>query len=625
MKKLIATIFSLSLLSMVYAQASDLFFSEYIEGSSNNKALEIFNGTGADVDLSNYIIRKNYNGNPYDYVFTFKPGTILKDGDVYVIANESAGTEITSVADTLIPGGPPNYFMGYNGDDVRTLAHVSGTDTVEIDKIGADDLSDPGTAWDVAGVSNATKDHTLVRKSSVSSGNMNWAASAGTNADDSEWIVYDKDTFTYLGTHTFDGGVSDQSPSIASVWASDMVPAADTDLTVYAVVTDDNGLSSVELKFSVDGGTEATLAMSVANGDTFMVDIPASNYNDGSRVEYRVEATDDNSQMTASATTGFFAGNSAISSIRQIDADGALLYKDYAARIMGTVTAGDSIFSLSSLQTYIQDSEAGINVYGEGMGAVNMEEGSMYQVTGKLDQYNGLAELVVSSADDIMDKGVNENPPAPIEITIATLLASPEAFEGLLVRIANADTVAGAGTWPMDGENMNITITDDEGTSQLTLRVDKDTNIDGSDEPTYPITVTGVISQYDRSSPYSEGYQILPRTRDDIESSTAIGDGDFVQPLSFTLYAAYPNPFNPSTTIAFDVPADMAGQTVELSIYNVLGQKVVTLVDQNLTAGRHTAKWNGRNSASRAMPSGVYFAILKAAGQQKTSRLLLIK
>ncbi len=625
MKKLIATIFSLSLLSMVYAQASDLFFSEYIEGSSNNKAIEIFNGTGADVDLSNYVIRKNYNGNPYDYVFTFKAGTILKNGDVYVIANDAAGTEITSVADTLIPGGPPNYFMGFNGNDVRTLAHITGTDTVEIDKIGADDLSDPGSGWDVAGVSGATKDHTLVRKSSVSSGNMNWAASAGTNADDSEWVVYDKDTFSYLGAHTFDGGVSDQSPSIASVWASDMVPAADTDLTVYAVVTDDNGLSSVELKFTVDGGSEATLAMSVANGDTFMVDIPASNYNDGSRVEYHVEATDDNSQMTASGTTGFFAGTSSISSIRQIDADGALLYKDYAARIMGTVTAGDSIFSLSSLQTYIQDSEAGINIFGSGMGAVNMEEGSMYQVTGKLDQYNGLAELVVSSADDIVDKGVNEDPPLPIEITIATLLASPEAFEGLLVRIANADTVAGAGTWPMDGENMNMTITDDGGTSQLTLRVDRDTNIDGSDEPTYPITVTGVISQYDRSSPYSDGYQIMPRTRNDIESSTAIGNDDFAQPRSFTLYAAYPNPFNPSTTIAFDVPAELAGQTVQLTIYNVLGQKVATLVDQNLTAGRHIAKWNGRNDLSQAMPSGVYFAILKAAGQQKTSRLLLIK
>ncbi|HHM02292.1 MAG TPA: T9SS type A sorting domain-containing protein [Caldithrix abyssi] len=623
MKKLIATIFSLSLLSMVYAQAGDLFFSEYIEGSSNNKALEIFNPSDTTVSLDNYQIAQAVNGKGWQYYHIFPSGATIAPNDVWVMLNSGIDTSLvdTTIADEIL--SYPSV-VHHNGDDARALIKITNGDTLWLDIIG-DPNNDPGSGWEVAGVSNATKDHTLVRKSSVSSGNMNWAASAGTNADDSEWVVYDKDTFSYLGAHTFDGGVSDQSPSIASVWASDMVPAADTDLTVYAVVTDDNGLSSVELKFTVDGGSEATLAMSVANGDTFMVDIPASNYNDGSRVEYRVEATDDNSQMTASGTTGFFAGTSSISSIRQIDADGALLYKDYAARIMGTVTAGDSIFSLSSLQTYIQDSEAGINVYGEGMGAVNMEEGSMYQVTGKLDQYNGLAELVVSSADDIVDKGVNEDPPLPIEITIATLLASPEAFEGLLVRIANADTVAGAGTWPMDGENMNMTITDDGGTSQLTLRVDKDTNIDGSDEPTYPITVTGVISQYDRSSPYSEGYQILPRTRDDIESSTAIGDGDVVQPLSFTLYAAYPNPFNPSTTIAFDVPTDMTGKTVELSIYNVLGQKVVTLVDQNLTAGRHTAKWNGRNSASRAMPSGVYFAILKAAGQQKTSRLLLIK
>ena len=74
-----------------------------------------------------------------------------------------------------------------------------------LDHIG-DWGGDPGAGWDVAGVSNATKDHTLVRKASVTGPNACWAqscgnGSAGTNATDSEWIVYPQDTWTYLGSH----------------------------------------------------------------------------------------------------------------------------------------------------------------------------------------------------------------------------------------------------------------------------------------------------------------------------------------------------------------------------------------------------------------------------------------
>jgi hypothetical protein len=90
-----------------------------------------------------------------------------------------------------------------NGDDVFGLTQI-GTGAV-LDIIG--ELGDdPGSGWEVADVSSATKDHTLVRKSSVTSGNAgDWALSAGTNIDDSEWIVLDQNTWDYLGSHTVDG------------------------------------------------------------------------------------------------------------------------------------------------------------------------------------------------------------------------------------------------------------------------------------------------------------------------------------------------------------------------------------------------------------------------------------
>lgn len=167
-----------------------VFFSEYIEGSSNNKALEVYNGTGEDIDLSEYTVRLGSNGG--DWGNTLVMNGILPAGEVYVIANSSAVSAILDIADTT------SSVTFFNGDDAIGLFH----DGVLIDVFGTYQL-DPGTAWDVAGVTNATKEHTLVRKQAVTTGNPDWPSSAGTNADDSEWIVYPQDTFRYLGSRVW--------------------------------------------------------------------------------------------------------------------------------------------------------------------------------------------------------------------------------------------------------------------------------------------------------------------------------------------------------------------------------------------------------------------------------------
>ena len=182
--------------SAVSRNASDLFFSEYSEGSGNNKYLEIYNGTGESADLSNYLIRYSQNGaSTWNSTELGLSGTLL-DGEVYVVAHSSADATILAEADTT-----ESSISAFNGDDVRGLFKVADNDTSIIDIIGTLG-SDPGSGWDVAGVTNATKDHTLVRKSSVSSGNTNWSTSAGTTTDNSEWIVYDLQTWSYLGSHT---------------------------------------------------------------------------------------------------------------------------------------------------------------------------------------------------------------------------------------------------------------------------------------------------------------------------------------------------------------------------------------------------------------------------------------
>ncbi|MCH8838778.1 MAG: lamin tail domain-containing protein [Candidatus Marinimicrobia bacterium] len=184
-------------MSSVFAQATELFFSEYIEGSSNNKALEIYNGTGSAIDLADYQIAQSSNGGGWAFWHVFPGGASIAAGDVWVIVNSSAviaGMQEASDESLAFPS-----VVIHNGDDARALVKIVGTDTTWIDIIGVPDV-DPGTGWEVAGVTDGTKDHTLVRKSTVTSGTTNWTASAGTDADSSQWIVYYQN-FHMLGAH----------------------------------------------------------------------------------------------------------------------------------------------------------------------------------------------------------------------------------------------------------------------------------------------------------------------------------------------------------------------------------------------------------------------------------------
>lgn len=185
--------------------ATDLFFSEYVEGSinGNNRIIEIFNGTGAEVDLSTYAVKQSHNGTGWgvDGIAYVLPLTgTLADGDVYVIANESADAAVIAVADITFAYGDEqgHKIPFFTGDDAMGLFK----DDVLIDVIGVPE-TDPGTGWDVAGTTTATADHTLVRKGTVTEGNTDWAAAAGTDADDSEWVVFATDVTSFLGEHYF--------------------------------------------------------------------------------------------------------------------------------------------------------------------------------------------------------------------------------------------------------------------------------------------------------------------------------------------------------------------------------------------------------------------------------------
>jgi len=95
------------------------------------------------------------------------------------------------------------------------------------------------------------------------------------------------------------------------------------------------------------------------------------------------------------------------------------------------------------------------------------------------------------------------------------------------------------------------------------------------------------------------------------------GGGLFGEPPSVTLLGNYPNPFNPATEISFSLPS---ASHVKLEIFNVMGQKVGTLVDGQLEAGEHVVRWDGSEAAS-----GVYFYRLQAGDFVETKKMMLLK
>lgn len=110
--------------------------------------------------------------------------------------------------------------------------------------------------------------------------------------------------------------------------------------------------------------------------------------------------------------------------------------------------------------------------------------------------------------------------------------------------------------------------------------------------------------------------------RVDISDLTNIGDQVAnVRPLAM-LGQNYPNPFNPTTNIKFNIPS---ASNVKLSVYNVKGQLVKTLVDNNLPAGEHHVSWNGVDNNNNSVASGVYFYKLEANGQSEMRKMLLMK
>ena len=108
-----------------------------------------------------------------------------------------------------------------------------------------------------------------------------------------------------------------------------------------------------------------------------------------------------------------------------------------------------------------------------------------------------------------------------------------------------------------------------------------------------------------------------------VERNALSLDENLTIPTQFALHQNYPNPFNPSTQISFDVPE--GSELVRLNIYNILGKKVSTLLNNVLSPGKHKIEWNAKDNEGNPVASGIYFYELSSSSFTARKKMLLIR
>ncbi|MFZ5979703.1 MAG: T9SS type A sorting domain-containing protein [Candidatus Zixiibacteriota bacterium] len=130
-----------------------------------------------------------------------------------------------------------------------------------------------------------------------------------------------------------------------------------------------------------------------------------------------------------------------------------------------------------------------------------------------------------------------------------------------------------------------------------------------------------IISAYEHIIGASNGYSIHMYDISGILTEITPTDEELL-PTTYSLSQNYPNPFNPATTIEYTLPRR---SRINLTVYNILGQNVATLVDREETAGRHTAEWDGLDKNGQPVASGVYFYRIKTDNYNESKKMILLK
>ena len=471
----------IGLLAFVPATASaaaptNLLLSEYVEGSSNNKAIEIFNGTGATVDLaaSGYQLEVYFNGSATPFAPIALTGSVA-DGEVVVVAAATAGAAILAQAD-ITTGA--NLF---NGDDAIVLRSGGAGGTI-VDSVGQIGV-DPGTEWGTGLTSTA--DNTLRRLGSVTSGDTD-----PTDAFDpaTQWAGFATDTFDGLGAHTLDTGGPVDQPAVLScgaplvtssgVAAERVVTATDpddaiVDLDITSITPASGSITTTAVTPApgVGGQASATVAVDsgVANGSyaVTMTSTDADGATAGCVLTVQVNDTltvgevqgptaDTENARTDRSPLAPATGNGTSASL--YDVQGVITQRTLARTAAGASQYGFFLQSRTDSTDNDPLSSDGIFVFMGNfttlIGGYTPTVGDEVIIRAKVSEYFFMTQLSSASLVSVIDTGVDVNSEVTVDIAAPpALLADADRFwerhEGARLRVrAGSGATSGRDVFP---------------------------------------------------------------------------------------------------------------------------------------------------------------------------------
>ncbi len=558
------------------------------------------------IEMTGYIAEYSTGGSNMTEFFITSPINILNmgqelpavdtinTGDLRLpVTAEQWGNSIVAVKDAIVGDVNPQYYMFEVDDGTGSIMVGSDSDSLA-------DYPDPPMGSILESVSGWVYHH------------------YGSYADSS--------TYNINPLYADDIVLGAGPPQLLSGERTPGVPTSSDAVTVSIDVTTNSTIAAAKVFYSVDGGAYQSADLAVSTkGDIYSGEIPAQV--DGSFVEYFIEVTDTEAQSsTDPADTSAFKYGYKIADAGLKIADiqyspwtiANSPFDGYKVEVTGIVTV-DTAFKNAYDAYFIQDGAGawnGICAFG-----VNdfLKPGDEVTVYGQVHEQNpdwtfkwGNNTVVITDSVKILSEG--NALPAVTEVTTVELANDSEVaemYEGCLVKVLNGEVTAlNSYDWSFDDGSGSCLIDDDAAGAELSEWFDS-------------LKVGTTVDFVQGPLVFSFGtFKITPRNMGDVAQEVGLNDNPIGKVFTYKLNQNYPNPFNPDTRIAFEIPKS---DKVKIVIYNIMGQQVRTLTNQNFRAGYHVLNWDACNNAGSLVSSGTYIVRMRSGDFIQTRKMLLIR
>ncbi len=485
---------------------TDLFFSEYVDGTGFSKGLELYNPSASTpVDLSEYTVKTYNNGSSVPNHELDLSGT-LAPGEVLTIVNPQAVPALTNLADIL------DDVTLFNGNDATTLERNGQV----VDVLGEVGVNPGSDGWPVNGITMLH--NTLVRIPEVTSGSADW------DEVDDQWFDHPENTFEFFGSHeALPCGLDTTAVPILGFGVSEILafegdvvgielpvslPLQDVQVQIDVAagntatpVADFGTLFPVNLTFPQGWLSPQSLAVGIVDDfepegvETFTLVLTV--------LSGEAEVTIDSLTITIAPNDLGFP-HYPIADVRGIDGNGVLDSLLVPCELRGVVHGFNTY--PSGLRFTIIDPTAGIEVFSpvENFNYL-VQEGDSVRIRGTVQQFQGLAQIIV---DTLILSTVGEELQEPELVN-----ALDEETESALIRLKCVELVDPA-NWTNAMPQFEVYVS--TGAALYLMVVDADTDLFGSEPPVGVFGVTGIGGQRDFEAPFVDGYTILPRSAADI-------------------------------------------------------------------------------------------------------------